>query len=309
MFTYLAITFSCIFWHTRTAGFYMIHANEDYQLWALHSWSFYIQSTYHIFCTFLTTFAFSFRHKKKKKKITTKVLGQCKYTISSAHHQKSYCRERVTFCGYSDLSAGKFLQSCQNIYPKMDTSFLKKMLIQREWMISYEDACAHTKHRRKILYFYSLMVNYYIPFTAFFSCPRHYYNVGLEGGGIPLKIRICKLRRKEPHYLCKFFVGLPWQAFQQKWWHKQHPLSFPFTVWFLSHIVSSVFVNKALFVWLFNNLDWKATQVTTQQRTGVLFFSFKVIGSWVSSVTWCITLSHKQLSSAQMRDGTERKRE
>lgn len=143
------------------------------------------------FCLFFQT----------KPKITTKVLGRCKYTISPAYCQKSYCMERVTYCGYSDLSAGKFLQSCQNIYPKMDTSFLKKKLIQREWMISYERACAHTKHRRKILYFCSLVVNYYIPLTAFLNFPRHYYNVRPEGRGIQLKICICKCRRKDPHYL------------------------------------------------------------------------------------------------------------
>lgn len=162
-------------------------------------------------------------------------------------------------------------------------------------------------HGRKTLYFGSLMVNYYIPFIAIFKCPGHYHTVGLEGGGIQLKIRICKCRRKEPHDLCKFFVGLPWQAFQQKWCHKQLPLSFPFRVWFLCNIVSSVFVNKELFVWLFNKPDWKEMQVIIQQRTGFLFFSFKVIGSWISSVTWCITQSHKQLSSAQMRDGPEGK--
>lgn len=46
------------------------------------------------------------------------------------------------------------------------------------------------------------------------------------------------------------------------------------SVWFLSCIVSPLYVNKEMLMWLFNKPDWKAMQVITQQRTGVLFFSF-----------------------------------
>lgn len=251
----------------------MIYASEgwlttNFEIYIPDNFIFRVHLTHSALST--TTFTFSSRQKKKKK-ITKTVLGRCKYIISSAYCQKSYCRERVTFRGYSDLSAEKFLPSSQNIYPKMDTSFLKKMLIQGEWMISYGYVCAHTKHGRKISYIGSLMVN--IPLTAFFNCSRHYYTAGLEGGGIQLKICICKCKRKEPHDLCKFFTGFPDKRFSRS--GGRNGTRSPFqSVWFLSCIASPVFANKELFTWLFNKLDWKATQVISQQRTGVLFFSF-----------------------------------
>lgn len=110
----------------------------------------------------------------------------------------------------------------------------------------------------------------------FFSLSKAYDSIGLEGGGMQLKICICKHKRKE-HMI---YVSSSW-GYLDKHFSRSggtNSTHSPFTAWFLSHIVSSVFVKKELFVWLFNKLHWKARQVITQQRTGLgVFFSFKVI--------------------------------
>lgn len=66
----------------------------------------------------------------------------------------------------------------------------------------------HTQTQEKNL-IYGFFNGQY-PLTVFFNCSRYYYTAGLEGGGIQLKICICKYKRKEPqHDLCKFFKGSP----------------------------------------------------------------------------------------------------
>lgn len=87
----------------------------------------------------------------------------------------------------------------------------KKNLFQIDqlWICKYTH-----KTQEKNLVFFALWWS--ITVFPFLFCPRHYYNVGLHWGGIQLKICTSKCRRKEPHYWCKVFVGLPWEAFQQK---------------------------------------------------------------------------------------------
>lgn len=145
----------------------MIYANDS---WLTTNFELYIPDDF-IFRVHITYSALSLPllpFLSDKKKITTKVLGRCKYTISSACCQKSYRRERVTFCGYSDLSAGKFLQSCQNIYPKPDTSFLKKN-VNAERMNNQLWICMCThKTQEKNLMFWFFNGQLLYPFHSFF---------------------------------------------------------------------------------------------------------------------------------------------
>lgn len=133
------------------------------------------------------------------------------------------------------------------------------------------------------------------PFHGLVNYPGHYY--------------ADKIKRKEPRYLDKFFTGLASRAFQQKQWHNQHSL--------LS--IHSLVPAPCCFLSI---CEWETICVAVQQiRLGSdaghnpakdCFFPpsvFRVIGSWVSSMTCCIMQSHKQLSSAQTRGGTERKSE